>query len=97
MAIINLRTGYNCEAFHDRAAISTFFVGTLAKGTKVKAGLITLEYNGDEDEEQWTVRCKTTKKDLREVIARINTDQGTPVNDLDLDDQVESVWSGEYE
>jgi len=45
MAIINLRTGYNREAFHDRAAISTFFVGTLAKGTKVKAGRITLEYN----------------------------------------------------
>ena len=96
MAIINLHTGYNCEAFHYRAAIAAHFK-SLTTGLKTSYGLITLEYNGDEDEEQWTVRCKTTKKDLREVIARINTDQGTPVNDLDLDDQVESVWAGEYE
>lgn len=94
MAIINLRTGYNCDAFHDEDAIEAHFK-TLTAGLKTSYGLITLEYNDDEDEDQWTVRCKTTKKDLREVIARINQDQGTPVNDLDLDDQVELVWNGD--
>ena len=94
MAIINLRTGYNCEAFHDEATIEAHFK-TLTAGLKTSYGLITLEYNDDEDEEQWTVRCKTTKKDLRELIARINEDQGAPVNDMDLDDQVELVWNGD--
>lgn len=96
MAIVNIRTGYNCDAFHDKAAMEAHFK-SLTAGLKTSCGLITLEYNGWEDEEQWTVRSKTTKKDLRELIARINQDQGTPVNDLDLDDQVEAVWTGDHE
>lgn len=37
---------------------------------------------GDDLQIQGTVRIETTKKDLRGLIARINADQGTPVNDL---------------
>lgn len=94
MAIVNIRTGYNCDAFPTEAEMEAHFK-SLTAGLKTSYGLITLEYNDDEDEDQWTVRCKTTKKDLREVIARINQDQGTPVNDLDLNDQVELVWNGD--
>lgn len=96
MAIVNIRTGYNCDAFPAEAEMEAHFK-SLTAGLKTSYGLITLEYNDDEDEDQWTVRCKTTKKDLRELIARINQDQGTPVNDLDLDDQVEAVWAGDHE
>ena len=96
MAIVNIRTGYNCDAFPTEVEMAAHFK-SLTAGLKTSLGLITLEYSGDEDEEQWTVRSKTTKKDLRELVARINEDQGTPVNDPDLDDQVEAIWTGNHE
>lgn len=92
MAIINIFTGYSADDFATMQDVAKHFNEKLASGTKVTAGRIDLQM-GKWGDEEWVVRVKTTKKELSEIMARIMTDHGEQVNELDLEDLVDEVWA----
>jgi len=90
MAIINIHTGYSSSDFPTYAAFETHMLVTILPGLKVKLGRITKE--DTEEGDQWIVRMAVRKKDLKEILTRINIDHGAAEA---VDPEVlEEVWQG---
>jgi len=90
MAIINVPTGYSTSDFPTYAALETHMLVTILPGLKVKLGRITKE--DTEEGDQWIARMAVSKKDLKEILTRINIDHGaTETVDPDV---LEEVWQG---
>jgi len=91
MAIINVPTGYSSSDFPTYAALETHMLVTILSGLKVKLGRITKE-DLDGEGDQWIARMAVSKKDLKEILTRINIDHGAAEA---VDPEVlEEVWQG---
>lgn len=85
MAIINLPTGYDVEAFATKEAFSAHMKANILKGLDTQLGRVTFE-------DQWVARMKVTKKVLQQVMDRINADTGC--NEAVEADLLDEVWQG---
>lgn len=89
MAIINVPTGYSDSDFSTREAFTAHMKANVLTGLKAKLGRITMD-DVDGEGDQWIARMEVTKKDLREILTRINLDHGAAEA---VDPEVlEEVW-----
>ena len=91
MAIINVPTGYSDGDFSTREAFVAHMKANILTGLKVKLGRITKE-DPDGEGDQWIARMEVRKKDLSEILTRINIDHGA-AEAVDPD-VLEEVWQG---
>ena len=91
MAIINVPTGYSDSDFSACEAFVAHMKVNVLTGLKVKLGRITKE-DPDGEGDQWIARMAVSKKDLREILTRINLDHGAAEA---VDPEVlEEIWRG---